>query len=249
MKSALSILIGALILSLLITSAPEAEAQSSTLTFAALGDYGVNNEYEAAVASMVDSWNPDLILALGDNYYLEAGGTGTETYDLAVGKYYCRFLKDITTTGTACPTGQSSINRFFPALGDHDYDDAGKTENNLPGTYLDYFNLPGDGYTSSSDNERYYDFVSGSMHFFIINSLDQVGYEPDGASSTSIQGQWLQTQLGASTSIWNVVVVHNPPYSSGTKHGSRVRMQWPFAQWGADVVLSGDEHNYERIMR
>ena len=249
MKSALSILLGTLILSFLIIPAQYADAQSSTLTFTTLGDYGVNNEYEAAVASMVDSWNPDLILALGDNYYLEAGGTGSETYDLAVGKYYCRFLKDITTTGTACPVGQSSINRFFPALGDHDYDDAGKTEENLPGTYLDYFHLPGDGYTSSSNNERYYDFVSGPVHFFIVNSLDRDGFEPDGATSTSIQGEWLRTQLGASTSTWNVVVVHNPPYSSGTKHGSRVRMQWPFAQWGADVVFSGDEHNYERIMR
>ncbi|HJR80676.1 MAG TPA: metallophosphoesterase [Anaerolineales bacterium] len=250
MKNTLSILlIGAFILSFLVISAQPADAQSSTLTFAAFGDYGVNNEYEAAVASMVDSWNPDLILALGDNYYLQAGGTGSETYDLAVGKYYCRFLKDITTTGTACPSGQSSINRFFPALGDHDYDDAGKTADNLPGTYLDYFNLPGDGYTNSSNNERYYDFISGPVHFFIVNSLDQAGYEPDGASSTSVQGQWLQTQLGASTSTWNVVVVHNPPYSSGTKHGSRVRMQWPFAQWGADVVFSGDEHGYERIQR
>src|SRR6186997_717211 len=108
------------ILSSLVVSAQHADAQSTTLTFAAVGDYGVNNEYEAAVASMVDGWNPDLILALGDNYYLEAGGTGSETYDLAVGKYYCRFLRDITTTGTACPGGQSSINRFFPALGDHD---------------------------------------------------------------------------------------------------------------------------------
>ena len=26
-------------------------------------------------------------------------------------------------------------------------------------------------------------------------------------------------------------------------------MQWPFAQWGADVVFSGDEHSYERILR
>jgi len=250
MKSTLSILlIGVLIVSFLVISTHPADAQSSTLTFAAFGDYGVNNEYEAAVASMVDGWNPDLILALGDNYYLEAGGTGSETYDLAVGKYYCRFLKDITTTGAACPSGQSSINRFFPALGDHDYDDAGKTTDSLPGTYLDYFDLPGDGYTSSSNNERYYDFVSGPVHFFIVNSLDQAGYEPDGASSTSIQGQWLQTQLGASTSTWNVVVVHNPPYTSGTKHGSRVRMQWPFAQWGADVVFSGDEHGYERIQR
>ena len=23
-------------------------------------------------------------------------------------------------------------------------------------------------------------------------------------------------------------------------------MQWPFAQWGADVVLSGHDHTYER---
>jgi hypothetical protein len=240
--------IGILILSLLVVFAPGAGAQSSTLTFAAFGDYGVNNEYEAAVATMVDSWNPDILLALGDAYYLEAGGTGSEKYDLSTGQYYCNFLKDINTTGTACPVGQASINRFFPALGDHDYDDAGTTDN-LPSTYTDYFNLPGAGYTSSSNNERYYDFVSGPIHFFILNSLSQTGYEPDGTTSSSIQGEWLRTQLGASTSTWNVVVTHNPPYSSGTEHGSKVRMQWPFAQWGADVILSGDEHNYERILR
>jgi hypothetical protein len=26
-------------------------------------------------------------------------------------------------------------------------------------------------------------------------------------------------------------------------------MQWPFAEWGADAVLSGHDHSYERIMR
>ncbi len=68
-------------------------------------------------------------------------------------------------------------------------------------------------------------------------------------TSSSVQAQWLQTQLGASTSIWNVVVIPNPPYSSGITHGSASHAQWPFAQWGADVVFSGDEHNYERILR
>ena len=24
-------------------------------------------------------------------------------------------------------------------------------------------------------------------------------------------------------------------------------MQWPFARWGADVVMSGHDHNYERL--
>lgn len=26
-------------------------------------------------------------------------------------------------------------------------------------------------------------------------------------------------------------------------------MQWPYAQWGADVVLAGHDHHYERIER
>ena len=61
MKSTLSILFaGILIVSLLALSAPNASAQSNTLIFAAFGDYGVNNEYEDAVASMVNGWNPDL---------------------------------------------------------------------------------------------------------------------------------------------------------------------------------------------
>jgi Calcineurin-like phosphoesterase/S-layer homology domain len=243
------VLIGILILSLLVISAQHAGAQSNILIFATIGDYGVNNEYEATVANMVSGWNPDLIVGLGDDYYAEAGGTGSEKYDLSTGKYYCSFLKDTTTTGSFCPTGQSSINRFFPALGDHDYADGGMNNANLPITYTDYFNLPGAGYTSSSNNERYYDFVSGPVHFFILNGINEPGYEPDGATSSSVQAQWLQTQLGASTSIWNVVVIPNPPYSSGIIHGSASHAQWPFAQWGADVVFSGDEHNYERILR
>src|SRR5215207_7367757 len=121
-----ALLLGIFILSLLVIVIPGAHAQSGTLTFAAFGDYGVNDEYGSAVASMVAGWNPDLIVSLGDNYYADAGGVDTEKYDLATGKYYCNFLKDITTTGTWCPTGQASTNRFFPALGDHDYDMRGR---------------------------------------------------------------------------------------------------------------------------
>jgi hypothetical protein len=43
--------------------------------------------------------------------------------------------------------------------------------------------------------------------------------------------------------------VPNPPYSSGAVHGSSLYTQWPYAQWGADAVLSGDDHVYERILR
>ena len=49
-----------------------------------------------------------------------------------------------------------------------------------------------------------------------------------------------------STSAWQVVYFHLPPYSSGYQ-GSVDWMRWPFAAWGADVVLSGHDHLYERL--
>jgi hypothetical protein len=66
---------------------------------------------------------------------------------------------------------------------------------------------------------------------------------------TSLQAQWLRTQLEASKARWNVVYDHNPPFSSDVKHGSDGRMQWPYGTWGADAVLSGHAHTYERVYR
>jgi len=114
-------------------------------------------------------------------------------------------------------------------LGNHDlYSEQGQA-------YFDYFLLPG--------NERYYEFVWAPVHFFCLNSTDS---EPDGVGRSSAQAAWLQEQLALSTSSWQVVYFHLPPYSSGY-HGSIDWMRWPFADWGADVVLSGHDHLYERL--
>ncbi len=40
--------------------------------------------------------------------------------------------------------------------------------------------------------------------------------------------------------------MHYPPYSSG-QHGSTDWARWPYAEWGADVVLAGHDHTYERL--
>ncbi len=222
-------------------AASASQSQTSAVTFAVIGDYGMDNGNAAAVADLVAGWNPAFIVTTGDDYYNPAGGEGTGKYDESTGAYYCEFLKDITTTGSRCPSGQAEANRFFPSMGNHDYSDATPG----PSTYLDYFTLPGVGFANSSDNERYYDFVWGPLHFFIVNSNSQ---EPDGAASDSVQAAWLQSQLAASLSTWNLVVFHHPPFSSG-QHGSNAWMQWPFAAWGADAVISGHDHTYERIVR
>lgn len=212
------------------------------ITFAVIGDFGFGDSNEAAVAQLVSSWKPSFIVGLGDVYYSEAGGRGSDRYDNAVGRFYCNWLKDVTTTGTACPHGAAAKNSFFTALGNHDISDADPA----PQTYTDYFTLPGTDYPNSSGNERYYDVVQGPVHLFVLNSNQD---EPDGTTADSVQGRWLRMQLAASTSRWNVVVDHHPPYSSDSSHGSTSWMQWPFAEWGADAVLSGHAHTYERIQR
>lgn len=103
--------------------------------------------------------------------------------------------------------------------------------------YLEFFSMTG-------ANDRYYDVVRGPVHFFILSSDPR---EPDGTAFDSIQGQWLRAKLAASTADWKIVIAHHAPYASEVLHGSTTYMQWPFATWGADAVMSGHAHNYERL--
>ncbi len=125
--------------------------------------------------------------------------------------------------------------RFFPTMGNHDWGYR-RSPKNL--AYLEFFDyLPG--------NRRYYDVVFGPVHFFM---LDSDWREPDGVRADSKQARWLKEGLARSTLPWQIVVFHHAPYSSGM-HGDTEYMQWPFAQWGADVVIAGHDHTYERIHR
>jgi len=203
---------------------------------AVFGDYYNASAKTQAVANLVDSWNVDFIFTTGDN-------TGSNPIDTDIGQFYSDYIGSYTGSyGSG-----SATNRFFPALGNHDNDDGGA----LP-AYLAYFTLPGAGIPSSntSGNERYYDFIWGPLHVFVINSEATPPIDPDGRTSTSTQGQWLQAQLAASTAPWKLVTFHHPPYSSTSgKSGGDVVMQWPFQQWGATAVFSGHNHGYERIMK
>lgn len=42
--------------------------------------------------------------------------------------------------------------------------------------------------------------------------------------------------------------MHHIPYGSGVNNGPDQRLQWPFKEWGADAVLTGHEHVYERLV-
>ena len=192
--------------------------QTDKVIFGVIGDYGSAGQAEADVANLVKSWNPDFIVTVGDNNYPDGA---LYSIDQNIGQYYHNYIyKYIGKYGSG-----SATRRFFPALGNHDW------HNGSINPYTNYFSLPG--------NERYYDFTYGPVHFFI---LDSVKDEEDGNTADSPQGKWLKNALALSTSSFNVIVTHYAPYSSG-EHGEVPFMQWPFKEWGADVVLAGHDHD------
>ncbi|MBI1807425.1 MAG: metallophosphoesterase [Ignavibacteria bacterium] len=195
-----------------------------SIHFAVIGDYGLAGQAELDVSNLVKSWNPDFIITVGDNNY-EYGEAST--IDANIGQYYHQFIYPYSGSYGSGDT----LNRFFPAMGNHEWLTPGATP------YLNYFTLPG--------NERYYDFVRGPVHFYVVDSDSS---DPDGHTATSTQGTWLQNALSSSTEQWKLVYFHHPPYCSGTRHGSSPYMRWPFRQWGATAILTGHEHLYERLL-
>jgi hypothetical protein len=201
-------------------------------TFAVVTDFGYsNNTTVANIADMVNSWDPEFIITAGDNNQGTTCNTGC--YDGVVGAYYG---PEAVAAGR---TDFISSGNFWPVPGNHDH--MSPTTN-----YLEYFNyIPPEG-TSEGASELYYDFVRGPVHFFMLNS-GQNDNQP--MPDEALQMSFLQNGLANSTAAWKVVVFHRPPYTSGTYHQSDPNLQWPFEEWGADIVITGHNHIYERIFK
>ena len=69
-------------------------------------------------------------------------------------------------------------------------------------------------------------------------------------SASSEQVNWLQADLAANPSQCVLAYWHQPRWSSGNHHGSNPTYQtlWQtFYEAGAELVINGHEHNYERF--
>jgi tartrate-resistant acid phosphatase type 5 len=203
------------------SSRPVQNPTPATVRFAVIGDFGDNTTDEAAVAALVKGWKPDVVVTTGDNNYPNGEAS---TIDINIGKYYAEFIGNYR--GQFGPGSQ--VNRFWPSPGNHDWVSG-------LGAYIEYFTLPG--------NERYYDVDLGLVHLY---ALDSDPHEPDGVTQDSVQARWLRDRLSSSKSCYDVVYFHQASYSSA-RHGSSQYMRWPFRAWGAEVVLAGHDHTYERL--
>ncbi len=206
-----------------------ASSPTTATRLAVIGDYGGDRLREQGLAGMIDAWGADVVVTAGDNVNWSGG------YDQMVGQFFHQFMgayPGVYGSGSA-------VNRFFPALGNRDYTYGGLAD------FLTFFDLPGTGVasTGNSGNERYYDARIGNVHLFVVNSNPEEG---DGLTPTSVQGTWLRDAMAASDAEWKIVVFHHPPFSSLPGKATQW-MRWPFREWGADLVISGHAHAYERL--
>ena len=200
-------------------------ATHAPVHFAVIGDYGVDQQSARDVATLVHGWDPAYVVTTGDNNY-ERGTAAC--FDINVAGLYGRYIAFSPRYRGAFVGRGSAQQRFFPSLGNHDWDTPGARP------YLDALALPNNG--------RYYTVRQGPVALFIVDSDRR---EPDGITAESTQGRWLRQALAESDAPHRLVVFHHPPFSVGP-HGSNRNMRWPFAAWGATAVMSGHNHDYER---
>ncbi|MEZ4869907.1 MAG: DNRLRE domain-containing protein [Caldilineaceae bacterium] len=131
------------------------------------------------------------------------------------------------------PTWGRHKARTHPTVGDNDYNTAGA----IP--YYNYF-----GAAAGDSNKGYYSYNVGNWHIIVLNSnCSEVG----GCDPSSPQGQWLQADLAAHPSTCIMAMHHEPLFSSNGGDSDLSNFWAPLYAAGADVVLSGHRHMYERF--
>lgn len=123
--------------------------------------------------------------------------------------------------------------RTHPAPGNHEYNDTGGAG------YFRYF-----GAAAGPAGRGYYSFDLGAWHIVSLNS------ERDTAAGGA-QVRWLERDLSRSRADCVLAYWHRPRWTAGRYSDDETFA--PF--WnvlydaGADVVLSGHDHNYQRMAR
>lgn len=130
------------------------------------------------------------------------------------------------------PTWGRFRKRTWPTPGNHEYN----TKDALP--YFDYFGDRARGV----DGNGYYSLRLGSWLLVSLNSNLK-------GERHAAQLAWLRAELENSTASCTLAFWHHPSFSSGGHRGpGRMTDAWDILhRAGAELVLSGHDHDYERF--
>lgn len=137
--------------------------------------------------------------------------------------------------GAFAPSWGRVLEVVRPAPGNHDYVTAGAAG------YFAFF-----GQRAGDPALGFQSLDLGAWHVVQLNSnCDAVP-----CARGSAQERWLRADLARATGRCVLAYWHHPRFSSGSTHGSDPRTAALYADLrraGADVVLTGHEHQYERL--
>jgi peptidoglycan/xylan/chitin deacetylase (PgdA/CDA1 family) len=170
----------------------------------------------------------DAVLPLGDVQY-NCGGPAAfaQSYDPTWG-----LMKPIT----------------HPVPGGEDFATTGGTDcPTTPGAgYFQYF-----GAAAGDPSKGYYSYDLGQWHIVAVNTAPCEEGNAAWCASGSQMDQWLQQDLAANSSSCTLAYYQNPRWgsnASGSNGDSTYQAIWQdLYNGGADVVLNGDDHWYERF--
>jgi hypothetical protein len=200
--------------------------------FIAFGDSGVGSTAQRQLAGRMASESFDLAIHTGDVAYGApdmSGGGSYPQYDAWLFDIYAAWLR---------------LRPFFPVIGNHD------EELGLARAYRDAFVLPDNGATSgyADHAERFYSFDYGTVHFVALDT--ELAFQDPVRRQAQLA--WLERDLASTTQPWRIAVVHRPPYSAGTHHGSDLAVRQYVSplleKYGVQLALTGHEHSYERTV-
>jgi hypothetical protein len=190
----------------------------------------------ARTADLVERLAPDAVAVLGDNQYQNGELVNFQAvYDPTWGRF-----KAIT----------------HPAVGNHEYE--GDPQRDSANGYYDYF-----GAAAGEREKGYYRWALGEWTVFVLNSgaINYTRVRPELAEdcwpvscdADSEQVQWLRAELTTLPRDSCVLAYwHHPRFSSGfggahQPHPETEPLFDALRDHGAELVLTGHSHNYERF--
>jgi hypothetical protein len=202
---------------------PPLPGKAGAVKFAVIGDSGRWSQEQVEVARQVATERArfpfDFVIMLGDNNY---GDGSPDSFKVRFEDPYQPLLD------ARVP--------FYAALGNHDEEIGEQWKYPL-------FNMGGHRYLTFEKKAGLLPAVAGtSVRFFVVNTNNL-----DAGQIT-----WLARETAGSQADWKIAYAHHPLYSTGryalTTVSRRRTLEPIYVNNGIDVVFSGHEHFYERLV-
>jgi hypothetical protein len=201
------------------------------LRFGVIGDSGFGDDQTRELIELMSSYDLEFVLHTGDAVYKANEQSGPAE---AYATKYFKMFAPLMHKGP-----------IFPILGNHDFDRPALSDGRP--FFVRAFPVLTDPSVPDNALGTWYAFVRSGIQFLM---LDSNAFH--GGGGRAEQTAWLEERLADPSYRFSIPVFHTPPYTSGLHQndGQALRFDWTplFESAGTPLVLSGHDHNYERIL-